>query len=260
MRLDEYRGSDNERARTADLLRLLPRDRRTVLDIGAREGHFARLMTDHFERVTALDIQIPRFRFPRVTALAGDVTRLPFQSDSFDCVLCAEVLEHVPDLRRACSEIVRVARHEIVIGVPYRQDTRVGRTTCARCGKPNPPWGHINRFTEQRLVDLFSGTKVVDKSLVGVSPPYTNVVSALLMDWAGNPWGTYDQDEPCIYCGAVLVGPNHQSVWKKICGAIAVRLNGLQARLQKLHIGWLHIVFSKSVEPTGVAHASTHTV
>src|ERR1044071_2576252 len=116
MRLDEYRGRNDEKTRTADLLRLLPRGRRTVLDIGAREGHFARLMTERFEKVIALDINVPRFHFPRVAALAGDITSLPFESDSFDCVLCAEVLEHVPDLARACNEIVRVARHEIVIG------------------------------------------------------------------------------------------------------------------------------------------------
>jgi SAM-dependent methyltransferase len=246
MRLDEYRSSDDERSRTADLLRLLPKGRRTVLDIGARDGHFARLMTEHFEKVTALDINIPRFHFPNVAPLAGDITCLPFQSDSFDCVLCAEVLEHVPDLPRACSEITRVARHEIVIGVPYRQDTRVGRTTCTRCGKPNPPWGHINQFTEQRLGDLFSHVKVVETSLVGVSPPDTNAVSALLMDIAGNPWGTYDQDEPCIHCGAVLTPTGGDSMWAKICGAVAVRLNDVQARLQTPHANWVHIVFSKS--------------
>jgi hypothetical protein len=70
---------------------------------------------------------------------------LGFADDFFDFVLCAEVLEHIPtaSLSRACSELGRVSKHYVLIGVPYRQDIRVGRTTCWSCRKKNPPWGHI---------------------------------------------------------------------------------------------------------------------
>ncbi len=59
--LEKYRASEDERTRTEDLLRLLPRSRRSVLDIGARDGHFSRLLTEHFPEVTALELQRPRF-------------------------------------------------------------------------------------------------------------------------------------------------------------------------------------------------------
>src|SRR5271157_5252461 len=112
--IKRYRESDQEKARTADLLRLLPRGRRSVLDIGARDGHFSRLLTEYFLEVTALDLQIPRFEIANVTTAEGDVTRLQYSSDSFDCVFCTEVLEHVPEVEQACREIVRVARHEVL--------------------------------------------------------------------------------------------------------------------------------------------------
>ncbi len=54
--LEAYRATENERTRTADLLRLVPRGRATVLDIGARDGHFSRLLTGYFDAVTALDL------------------------------------------------------------------------------------------------------------------------------------------------------------------------------------------------------------
>src|SRR5689334_16720178 len=73
-RLEEYRRSEPELARTADLIRLLPRGRTSVLDIGARDGYFSRLFTDYFDEVTALDLEIPKFSFPHVTNVAGDVT------------------------------------------------------------------------------------------------------------------------------------------------------------------------------------------
>jgi SAM-dependent methyltransferase len=51
----------------------------------------------------------------------GSVTNLSFNDDSFDCILCAEVLEHIPftDVPRALSELWRVTRRYCVISVPY---------------------------------------------------------------------------------------------------------------------------------------------
>jgi SAM-dependent methyltransferase len=39
-----------------------------------------------------------------------DVTRLPFEDESFDVILCNHVLEHVPDDHRAMGELYRVLR------------------------------------------------------------------------------------------------------------------------------------------------------
>src|SRR5947208_8764132 len=146
--LEKYRASESERARTDDLLRLIPKNRRSRLDIGARDGQFSRLFTQYFDEVTALDLERPTFEIPGVVTVAGNATRLDYPDDAFDCVFCAEVLEHIPAIDQACRELARVARYEIVIGVPYRQDIRLGRTTCRSCGKSNPPWGHVNSFDE----------------------------------------------------------------------------------------------------------------
>ncbi len=42
--------------------------------------------------------------------LRGDATRLPFADDSFDRIICAEVLEHLPDYDAALREIRRVLK------------------------------------------------------------------------------------------------------------------------------------------------------
>jgi SAM-dependent methyltransferase len=245
--IEKYRTSASEKARSADLLRLLPRGRTSVLDIGARDGHFSRLLTDYFEQVTALDLQKPSFEYPRVTTVAGDVTKLQFSDESFDCVFCAEVLEHIPAVEQACRELARVTRHELILGVPYRQDTRCGRTTCRNCGRSNPPWAHVNRFDEKRLQRLFPGLVVQAKSFVGSTTDVTNFVSMMLMDLAGNPWGTYEQDEPCIHCGAAITLPEGRSLLSKVCSGVALRLNRLQTLLTTPHANWIHIVLAKNL-------------
>ncbi len=243
--LEEYRASDMEVARTADLMRVVPRSRKSVLDIGARDGHFSKLLTSCFESVTALDLELPTFDIPGVTPVAGDVTRLQFDDSSFDCIFCTEVLEHIPDLRKACREIIRVAKHDIVIGVPFEQDTRVGRCTCPACRKTNPPWGHVNTFTEARLLDLFQGTRHVSTSFVGTTTSRTTALAAFLMDRGLNPWGAYNQSEPCIFCGGRLQEPVGRRFWHKVCSSVAIRMDLLQERFAQPKPNWIHIVFSK---------------
>jgi SAM-dependent methyltransferase len=245
MSIEEYRASALEKERTNDLMRLLPKGRRSVLDIGARDGHFSRLLTEHFSEVTALDLSKPKFEFSGVVTIAGDATKLQFADNSFDCVFCAEVLEHIPDVRAACREIVRVAKCEIVIGVPFKQDIRIGRTTCSHCGNTNPPWGHINSFTEQRLLQMFSGVRLVSRSFVGSNRKATDPISTFLMDLAGNPWGTYHQEEPCIHCGAVLTPPGDRRILQKFCSALAVRINRVHSLFTSPHGNWIHVAFSK---------------
>jgi SAM-dependent methyltransferase len=244
--LEKYRATELEKARTADLLRILPRGRSTVLDLGAREGFFSRLLTEHFDAVTALDLVKPGFDYPRVVTVSGDITKLDFPDNAFDCIFCTEVLEHIPDIEQASREIVRVARHEIVIGVPFEQDIRVGRTTCSQCGKVSPPWGHVHSLNEKRLLRLFAGCTLISKSFVGVGRDATNWLSTALMDWSGNPWGAYDEDTPCPYCGAGLRKPEEpRPLGAKICSALAHRINRVQALWTRPHGNWIHLVFSK---------------
>jgi len=242
-----YRASEAEKARTADLLKMLPTSRASALDLGAREGFFSQLLAERFQRVTALDLSAPAFNLPGVSKVAADATMLPFRDEAFDCVFCAEVLEHVPNLQQACAEISRVARHEVIIGVPYRQDLRAGRATCRKCLKINPPWGHVHSFRERQLPQLFPQLKMLKMSFVGSVKDRTNFVSARLMDWAGNPWGIYDEEKQCRYCGAPLAPPNgERSLASRLCAVAAVEINRAQEKFTRPHANWIHVLLAKS--------------
>lgn len=242
---ERYRASESEKARIGDLFRIMPQGRTSVLEIGARDGYISRLLAERFPEVTALDLEKPTFTHPRVTTVAGDATKLQFPDNSFDCVLCAEVLEHIPAVEQSARELARVSRHELIVGVPYRQDTRFDCTRCQNCGKTNPPWGHVNTFDEQRLAQLFPGLTIKSTTFVGSTKKRTNALAAMLMNMAGNPWGSYEQDEPCVHCGAVLVAPERTSFLSKVYSGIAARLVQLQMAFTQPHGNWIHVVFSK---------------
>ena len=107
-------------------------------------------------------------------------------------------------LDRACAELSRVCGGQLLVGVPFQQDIRVGRTTCCHCGMHNPPWGHRSVFDDDRLRGLFTTLRSVDISYVGRNRESTNALSRVLLDLAGNPYGTYGQDEVCVGCGGAL--------------------------------------------------------
>jgi SAM-dependent methyltransferase len=243
--IEAYRASSSEQKRAALLLELIPKGYATVLDAGCRDGFHSIRLVDYFKSVTALDLVKPSIDHERVTCVAGDLTNLAYPDRSFDVVLCSEVLEHIPALEQAVSELKRVARHAILIGVPYKQDLRICRTTCAKCGKVNPPWGHINTFDENRLATLFHPFRAAKQDLTGIDPDATNALAAWLMDLGGNPYGPYGQDEVCMHCGAHIEEAPSRSFFQKICSALSTRLMRIQTRLSKPHANWIHILFER---------------
>lgn len=248
MDLTEYRKKPIEQERVRSLLDMLPAPEvESVIDIGARDGYITLRLAERFAKVTALDLAKPAIDHPRVECVGGDVTSLAFPDGSFDAALCAEVLEHIPPplLPGACAELARVVRRFVLVGVPYRQDTRVGRTTCRSCGRPNPPWGHVNRFDEHRLAALFAGCTVRAMGFIGTVRGATNPVSMRLMDMAGNPDGVYNQDEHCIHCGATLVAPAQVGPGARALARMSYWIRRVQDPLVRPHANWIHVLFEK---------------
>lgn len=247
MHFTTNRERTSEQLRTADLLRLVGNGNATALDVGARDGHLSLLLTESCDTVTALDLNLPAISHPRITCVKGDVTKLAFGDDSFDLVVCAEVLEHIHPhlLGIACSELTRVTRSRLLIGVPYQQDLRVGRTTCGTCGVGNPPWGHLNAFDEPGLRELFRSLSVEEVSLVGQNNERTNFIASFLMDLAGNPYGTYAQQEVCVACGASPTAPPPRSLIQKGLTKTAFWARYPTQLTSPAHANWIHILFAK---------------
>jgi len=57
----------------------------------------------------------------------ADINALPFDDAVFDCVICSEVLEHIPEHEKALSELVRVLKPQghLVVSVPRYFSERI---------------------------------------------------------------------------------------------------------------------------------------
>jgi SAM-dependent methyltransferase len=88
-----------------------------VLDVGAGTCRYRPLFahceyaTHDFCQYGGTDAGVLRDRWAYGPIdLVGDVTAIPTPDESFDAVLCTEVLEHVPEPIRALAELARVLR------------------------------------------------------------------------------------------------------------------------------------------------------
>jgi 2-polyprenyl-3-methyl-5-hydroxy-6-metoxy-1,4-benzoquinol methylase len=126
----------------------------TILDAGCGEGEtLERLGGLLSGSVTGIDlnpesVEFAAQRIPSGSFQVADLTGLPFDSDSFDLVLCLEVLEHIPDPAPALEELARVCRGDLVLSVPSEPWFRLG--SLAR-GRYLHGWGnhpeHVNHWS-----------------------------------------------------------------------------------------------------------------
>ena len=90
---------------------LIGEDCRSVLDVGCRD----RRLTEHLpseSQYTGLDLG------PPADVIASAEDSLPFEDDAFDCVVLADVLEHLDNAHAAIDEALRVARRAVVVLLP----------------------------------------------------------------------------------------------------------------------------------------------
>ena len=83
-----------------------------------------------------------------------DVTCLPFKDNSFDTVICSEVLEHIPDHKTALSELVRILKPGkiLAISVPRFWPEKI----CWLLSDDyfNANMGHVRIYKKLSLIDL----------------------------------------------------------------------------------------------------------
>ena len=84
------------------------------------------------------------------TVLEAGVENLPFQDNSFDIVMCLDVMEHVPpfDVEEAISELIRVAKSYIVLTINL----------------DNPYEYHPSMFTRDEWEKMFLKNKNISQS------------------------------------------------------------------------------------------------
>ncbi|MBM4395842.1 MAG: class I SAM-dependent methyltransferase [Deltaproteobacteria bacterium] len=99
----------------------------SALECGCGRGTYTPAILAAADRVAAVDLSPAlvaqvRERLPAADCRVADLCALPFADASFDLVVAADVIEHVPDPAAALAEVARVARPGAVVLVSVPSD------------------------------------------------------------------------------------------------------------------------------------------
>ncbi len=108
------------------LLKLFrPKAGQSLLDVGCGTGYFSQRFQQSGLEVTGLDpdstmIEFAKKKEGQVKYIEGDVLALPFTDNSFDYCSAITSLCFVAEPEKAISEMLRVSRHGVILGLLNR--------------------------------------------------------------------------------------------------------------------------------------------
>ena len=141
-----------------------------ILDIGCGEGRHTITASQHrdticvgadfgFDNLVETQKKIAFHRgfgdieCRQVDLSCMDITCMPFESNSFDIVICSEVLEHIPDDTKAIDELVRILKpgKTLAVSVPRFWPEKI----CWMLSDEyfNANMGHVRIYRQPHLID-----------------------------------------------------------------------------------------------------------
>lgn len=222
-----------DKVRIPRTISMIPRDVETVLEIGCGNGRLINQISDKYQTI-GLDISQTALHFVKGGKVAGRCNVLPFLPRSADLVLCADVLEHLPEemLRIAVDELKRVSKRYVMIGVPFKERFEGAYVKCTACAHIFNQFGHLRSFKCSTLDKLFPDLQLVDTEFVGEPRKYLN--RFLMFTWqriGGAYWMNAGRGILCPKCGHKQDSSTRQNVMQKSVSKCCFIANELLDRM-----------------------------
>ncbi|HOK00978.1 MAG TPA: class I SAM-dependent methyltransferase [Spirochaetota bacterium] len=156
---------------TVDFDKLSVREGDVVLDAGCGLGRHSIAFMQRGAKVFCMDLDLDSLLKTRYTLASmikqgrahkksrflthiGDALNLPFKDETFDRIICSEVMEHVNDDFKACAELARVLKKNgrIAITVPtYISEIIYDAITYEYFTSPG---GHVRKYHPSDLANI----------------------------------------------------------------------------------------------------------
>jgi SAM-dependent methyltransferase len=202
-----------------------------LLDMGAGNGRHAFEALKRGARVVAFDYLVADLVEARNLMMAmvlegeapegglgagvnGDAVHLPFPDDTFDCIIAAEVLEHVPDDVGAMDELARVLKPggRIAATIPSWLPEKICWALSEEYHAPHVEGGHVRIYTEPEVRRKLKGA--------GLVPGHSHHAHALHSPywWIRCAVGPDNDDHPLVKAYHRLL------VWDMVANPLITRL------------------------------------
>jgi SAM-dependent methyltransferase len=214
----------------------------SLLDLGAGTGPYAPLYEQYFAETVSVDVPYSPHDISHIDVTAS-ADSLPFESETFDFVLCTEVLEHCREPGTVVTEISRVLKPGGYAFV----------TTPFMAGLHEVPHDYF-RFTRFGLQALAEDADLTVEAiwpkggygalvLLSVQYPLTKVFQ-VAQSKTGLP--LYHPANPLLYGFVVLPQLAYVWRWRKLGGYRKQMIEGIPERLSRMTLGYMILLTKRS--------------
>lgn len=147
----------------------------SILDVGCGDGFLFKVIQNR-NNVFGAEISAERLKRARKDAgwveyVRANGSRLPYKSESFDAVVCSEVLEHVYEPENVVKEMTRVCKKagSLIITIPNETNWEIARLLTLRF--PIRIEDHLNSLNPSQL-ENWSGRKIKEKRTLPLNLPF----------------------------------------------------------------------------------------
>jgi len=145
-----------------------------ILDAGCGEGYFLSIIDSQEKygvELSSKRISEALKTYPELKIKIADVNNLPFDDNTFDVIVCSEVLEHVSGYEKAIKEFKRCVKPygHIVLSFPNEGLVRFGRLLILRF--PLHEIDHINSITPSDITNIL-GEKYQSLNVPAIPYPF----------------------------------------------------------------------------------------
>lgn len=145
--------------RIKETVSFIPNDVSNLVDIGCGNGVFLNYLANERKEIKSLGVDRSEtaLKYLKVEKLLGSIEKIPLDDNSFDCVTCLEVIEHIPfnNYKLALSELARVAKKYLIVSVPFNENLEENRNQCPECKSIFNIELHFRSFDKAKMNNLF---------------------------------------------------------------------------------------------------------
>jgi 2-polyprenyl-3-methyl-5-hydroxy-6-metoxy-1,4-benzoquinol methylase len=141
----------------------IPKDAESILDVGSGSAWLAKHFQGSNVFICSMDATIvntskalQKYPSAKHAAVLADAFALPFKQGSFDCIVAAEIIEHVPNPAAFVHSLLKVIKSggALIISTPYKEIIRY--ELCIHCNQKTPINAHLHSFDENKLRSHFA--------------------------------------------------------------------------------------------------------
>lgn len=143
------------------ILSMIPSDAGWILDTGCGSGWLTGALAGRDHHIISMDVNITNpqkvlQKYPSKNhfGLVADALALPIRKDGLDCIVAAEIIEHLADPSAFLRGLIAILKPGgiLIVTTPYKE--KIQYSLCIHCNQLTPHNAHLHSFNEASMRQL----------------------------------------------------------------------------------------------------------